>query len=91
MGSDVLRVHQVSPFCRRLVEDCFAFGVRRSAFGVRARARAPDFAPSSETPDFALSSKLEEAMSGEPESYVGQAGRLRRAGCARIRLRGVLE
>jgi len=44
--------------------------------------RSPDFASSSETPDVAPSFET-------PEGYVGQAGRLRRAGCPRIRLRGV--
>jgi hypothetical protein len=62
--------------------------------------RPPDFAPSSETPDVAPSSKLptsphrlklREATSGKPESYVGQAGRLRRAGCPRIRPNGLME
>ena len=46
--------------------------------------RSPDFASSSETPDVAPSFET-------PEGYVGQAGRLRRAGCPRIRLRGVME
>jgi hypothetical protein len=40
------------------------------------RDRPPDLAPSSETPDVAPSFKT-------PEGYVGQAGRLRRAGCPR--------
>jgi hypothetical protein len=40
----------------------------------------PGFAPSSETPDFAPSSKLRKAMSGEPGGYVGQdLGELSRA------------
>jgi hypothetical protein len=34
----------------------------------------PDFAPSSETPDFAWSFKLPEASSRKPGGYVGQAG-----------------
>ncbi len=33
----------------------------------------PDFAPSSETPDFALSLRLREASSGKPGGYVRQA------------------
>ena len=37
------------------------------------RNRPPDFAPSSETPDVAPSSKLRKAMSGKPGGYVGQA------------------
>jgi hypothetical protein len=37
------------------------------------RNRPPDFAPSSETPDFALSFRLREATSGKPGGYVGQA------------------
>jgi hypothetical protein len=40
----------------------------------RKPARAPDFAPSSETPDFALSLRLRDASSGRPGGYVWQAG-----------------
>jgi hypothetical protein len=39
----------------------------------RSRRRPPDFAPSSETPDVAQSSKLLKAMSDKPGGYVGQA------------------
>jgi hypothetical protein len=39
----------------------------------RTRRRPPDFAPSSETPDFASSFRLREATSGKPGGYVGQA------------------
>jgi hypothetical protein len=38
----------------------------------RTRPRRPDFAPSSETPDVAPSSKLRKAMSGKQGGYVGQ-------------------
>jgi hypothetical protein len=39
----------------------------------RTRRRPPDFAPSSETSDFALSLRLQEASSDRPGGYVGQA------------------
>jgi len=38
----------------------------------------PDFAPSSDTLDVALSSETREAMSGRPGGYVGQAAYSRR-------------
>jgi hypothetical protein len=51
------------------------------ALGLRSQPnRPPDFAPSSETPDVAPSSKLRKAMSGKPGGYVGQDfGELSRA------------
>ena len=39
----------------------------------KAPGGEPDFAPSSETPDFAPSFRLREATSGKPGGYVGQA------------------
>jgi hypothetical protein len=57
--------------------------IRRDSFVLLRNPRAdrkptalegePDFAPSSETPDVAPSSKLRKAMSGKPGGYVGQA------------------
>jgi hypothetical protein len=45
----------------------------RKGLRARTRPRRPDFAPSSETPDFASSFRLREATSGKPGGYVGQA------------------
>jgi hypothetical protein len=56
----------VSQFRLRICHGCWLLIV------LVLRRPHPDFAPSSETPDVAPSSKLRKAMSGKPGGYVGQ-------------------
>jgi hypothetical protein len=47
--------------------------------GSAVNAGKVDFAPSSETPNFALSFRLQDASSGGPGGYVWQAGNAKNA------------